>query len=66
MDNTTFKPAGMTIAAIVAGLAAPVGAQALPQKPHEAAAEIHAAAAKFAPAEVLGAVQQEKQPGLFD
>jgi hypothetical protein len=67
MDDLTFKPAGVAIAAIVAGLAAPAGAQAeAPAKPDHGA-ELAAAAARFAPAEPLGESPAEPaQPGLFD
>jgi hypothetical protein len=67
MNDLTFKPAGAAIAAIVAGLAAPAGAHALPQEPRDAGAELAAAAARFAPAEPLGEARaMNAQRGLFD
>ena len=79
MDDRTFKPAGLTIAAIVAGLSP----AALAQAPHvikqaqaakeQAAREtLIASAAKFKPAEPFAAQSAREtnvplgQPGLFD
>lgn len=78
MDHT-FKPAGLTIAAIVAGIAPAALAetpvkhgQAQAAKEHAARETLIASAAKFSAAEPLGvhAVRETNaartQPGLFD
>ena len=66
MTELTFKPAGAAMAAIVAGLV-PAGAQAAAPAKEDHAAELAAAAAKFAPAVPLAETPAPaKQRGLFD
>jgi hypothetical protein len=67
MSNATFKPVGFAFSAIVAGLAAPAGAEAIqPPAPSNAAAELAAAAARFEPAEPFGEAPAPKgQMDLF-